>query len=69
MKVYGPNKTLLKISSSPKLFTKFCSKSFSGTGHALYISNNIIEDHGEKYGLKITMAREKVVLHFLSFYH
>jgi len=32
----------------PRLFTKFCSNSFSDTGLGLYISKNIIEAHGGK---------------------
>jgi two-component system, OmpR family, sensor histidine kinase VicK len=30
----------------PRLFTKFASKSFEGTGLGLFISKNIIEAHG-----------------------
>ena len=30
----------------PRLFTKFASKSFQGTGLGLYISKNIIKAHG-----------------------
>ena len=33
---------------SPRLFTKFASKSYKGTGLGLFISKGIIEAHGGK---------------------
>ena len=39
----------------PRLFTKFATRSDSGTGLGLYISKNIVEAQGEKYGLKIML--------------
>ena len=38
----------IDIEILPRLFTKFASKSFQGTGLGLYISKNIINAHGGK---------------------
>ena len=46
----------------PRLFTKFATKSFQGLG--LFISKNIVEDHGEKIWLRIRRTEED--LHFTS---
>jgi signal transduction histidine kinase len=44
----------------PRLFTKFSSKSVIGTGLGLFLSKNIVEAQGAKYGPRITkMAKEQ----------
>ena len=47
----------------PRLFSKFVTNSQIGTGLGLFISKSIIEAHGGKYGLRITLTEEDRPLH------
>ena len=55
----------------PKIFSKFITKSYEGLGLGMYISKNIVELMGERYGLKIkTIIRMVIVeLYFILHYH
>ena len=47
----------------PRLFTKFVTKSITGTGLGLFISKNIIEAHGGSIWMKISLMEEVPLLH------
>ena len=49
-----------------KLFTKFTSNSFQGTGLGLYISKNIIEAHGGNIGVQKNKEDDKGVTFYFS---
>ncbi|MGC2572948.1 MAG: ATP-binding protein [Candidatus Nitrosopolaris sp.] len=53
----------------PRLFTKFSSKSFSGTGLGLYISKNIVEAHGGKIWAQNNNDKEKSLWIWFSTAH
>jgi signal transduction histidine kinase len=47
----------------PRLFSKFATRSFDGTGLGLFIAKSIIEALAAKYGLKIIpMARSHIFI-------
>ena len=47
----------------PRLFDKFASKSYQGTGLGLFISKKIIEAHGVKFGLRtIEIKKEETAI-------
>jgi signal transduction histidine kinase len=49
----------------PKLFEKFASKSFQGTGLGLFISKSIVEAHGGKIWVEnITKERSGATFRF-----
>ena len=50
----------------PKLFTKFTSDSFQGTGLGLYISKNIIEAHGGDIGVQKNKENDEGVTFYFS---
>jgi signal transduction histidine kinase len=48
----------------PKLFSKFASKSFSGTGLGLYISKGIVEAHGGRMWAENNSDGKGATFHF-----
>ncbi|MGN6822175.1 MAG: sensor histidine kinase, partial [Candidatus Nitrosocosmicus sp.] len=50
----------------PKLFTKFASKSFQGTGLGLYICKNVVEAHGGNIGVQKNKEDDKGVTFYFS---
>lgn len=50
----------------PKLFTKFVSNSFQGTGLGLYICKNIVEAHGGNIGVQKNKENDKGVTFYFS---
>jgi len=49
---------------SPRLFDKFASKSFQGTGLGLFISKKIIEAHGGKIWAENNLDQKGATLYF-----
>ena len=49
----------------PRLFTKFASKSFQGTGLGLFIAKNIIEAHGGKIWAKNNEGGKGAIFSFI----
>ena len=53
----------IDVNILPRLFTKFASKSFHGTGLGLFISKGIVEAKMVKSGAKITLMAEEPHFH------
>ena len=61
--------TGIDLEIMPRLFTKFATKSDRGTGLGLFLSKNIVEAHGGRFGQRITIAHMEMELRLHLFFH